>query len=117
MKRGIGIAAIVLATAALPAFAQDVTGLLGETSAHTLPVKSLDGAWRRIVVSGVTLPGGGMDMSQLALLGAMGDKGGKGPGEAMGAMLGMSMLGGMFGGGGGSSPMGAGLKRTANFTR
>ena len=99
-----GAALLALATAA---GAQD-SGLQRLLSGKDIPLnmkmKDLGGDWKRVTIAMVGGQAGGMGdmMSQLMQAGMMseaGKKGGGGPSDALGAMVGMSMLGGMLGGG------------------
>src|SRR5205807_3830953 len=108
----VGVALFV--TVAAPAMGQsmDVQRMLsGKEIPHTLKLKDLTGDWRRLSLStvGTSKGGSGDAMSQLMQMGMLSDMGknkGKGKDDAMGAMLGMSLLGGLFGGGGGGDGKG-----------
>jgi hypothetical protein len=101
-----GVALFVTVTA--PAVAQSLSlqqMLAGKEIPHTLKLRELNGEWQRLSLStvGGAKAGAGDTMSQLMQAGMMSEMGknkGKGKDDAMGAMLGMSLLGGLFGGGG-----------------
>jgi hypothetical protein len=88
-----------------PATAQtnDLQALLGKEVPHELKLKELTSEWRRATITTAGQTGGKDNaMQQLMQLGMMDQQGkGKGASEMAGAMAVMSMLGGMFGGGGG----------------
>jgi hypothetical protein len=105
------LAACMMALAiAAPALAQgDVSPVLaGKDLPLEVKLKDLNGDWRRLTIATADRGKGDMGsmLSQLMALGSMGDKPGakgKGASDAAGAMLGMSLLSAMFGGGGGTA--------------
>jgi len=108
MKRLVGVALFL--TLAVPALGQsmDFQQLLsGKEFPNTLKFKDLNGDWRRLSIGTTDAAKGGTgdSLSQLMQMGMMSEKGkGKGKDDAAGAMLGMSLLGGLFGGGGSQAP-------------
>ena len=97
---------MVLAVPTLPALAQN-SNMLRLDMPPTIRLKDMNGDWSRLSLGNPSGAGGDMksQLMPLAMLGSMGDKGkgktaGKGAEDPMAAMLGMSMLSGMFGGGG-----------------
>jgi hypothetical protein len=99
---GLCLAAFLAMVPVIPTWAQtpeDLTSLLsGKATAMTL--KDLNKEWGRIVVRRNDSPKTDDSMSQLMKLATLGSDD---SGEAMGAMLGMSMMGGLFGGSGGAT--------------
>jgi hypothetical protein len=104
MRRLAGVALFL--TLAAPALGQglDFQQLLsGKEFPQSLKLKDLNGDWRRLSIGTTDAAKGGMGdmLSQLMQVGMMSDKGkGKGKDDAASAMLGMSLLSGLFGGGG-----------------
>lgn len=102
--RNLAGVALFLALAA-PALGQgtDFQQLLsGKDCPQSLKLKELNGDWRRLSIGTTDAAKGGTGdmLSQLMQVGMMSDKGkGKGKDDAASAMLGMSLLGGLFGGG------------------
>jgi hypothetical protein len=83
--------------------------LAGKEQPSSLALQDLTTDWRRITIARADGGMGGLGdmMSQLIQAGMMSDMGkGKGkPEDAMGAMMAMSMLGGLFGGGSSQEPV------------
>lgn len=97
-------------TLAVPALGQGMEFqqlLSGQDFPLNLKLKELNSDWRRLSVATLEAPKGGMGdtLSQLMQAGMMSEMGkNKGKDDAAAAMLGMSLLGGLFGGGGESKP-------------
>jgi hypothetical protein len=79
--------------------------LSGKQWPQTLKLKELDGDWRHVTISAAEGAKGGLGdmMSQLMPLMMMGDKN-KGKDDPAAAMLGLSFISALFGGGGGEGP-------------
>lgn len=75
---------------------------------YSLKLKDLSANWLSLRVSAVNAPKSAPDnaLSQLASLGTLSDSGNKNKSDAAGAMLGMSLLSGMFGSGTGTPESG-----------
>jgi hypothetical protein len=119
MKRFATLA--LLLAIAPPAAAQDggfQRLFSGSDTPHTLKLKELNGEWKRLTIRSTgSSEGGPMDMIKqllpLGMMSSMGQKGGKdgkGENDAAAAMMGMSLLGGMFGGG-------TGTKEPAHYSK
>lgn len=81
--------------------------LSGKEFPLNLKFADLNSDWRRLSIAAVDAPKGGMGdmLSQLMQMGMMSEMGkNKGKDDPAAAMLGMSLLGGLFGGGGESKP-------------
>jgi hypothetical protein len=104
MRRLAGVALFL--TLAAPALGQgmDFQQLLsGKECPQSLKFKDLNGDWRHLSIGTTDAGKGGMGdmLSQLMQVGMMSDKEkSKGKDDAASAMLGMSLLSGLFGGGG-----------------
>src|SRR5262245_36109615 len=100
----LAIAGLFLALAS-PALGQntDFQQLLsGKEFPLTLKFADLNGDWRRLSIGAVDAPKGGMGdmLSQLMQVGMMSEMGkNKGKDDPAAAMMGMSLLSGLFGGG------------------
>src|SRR5438132_8006453 len=83
--------------------------LSGKDYAHTLKLRDLTPDWRRLTISTSDSPAGGGSsdtMSQLMQAGMMGQQGGpNSKQDAMGAMLGLSLFGGLLGGRSANAPV------------
>ncbi len=105
MKRLIVAVAILALGPAARAQETSFSQLLsGKDVPLSLKLKELNSDWKRVSTIPIGGQQGGMSdlMNQLMQAGMMSDagkKGGGGPSDAAGAMLGMSLLGGLFGGG------------------
>lgn len=106
MKRIYFCIVFLLVTA--PGFTQgiDLQSLIaGKDTPHTLKLKELTADWRHMTIRSASEGGGVGDMMKQIMQAAMmsgmqnGSQKGKNGEEAMGAMMGMSLLGGLFGGG------------------
>src|SRR5579872_5142548 len=91
---------------AIPAAGQNIDFqqlIAGKDYPFSLKLKDLNGDWRRMSIGSTDGSKGGMSdmLSQLMQMGAMSGMG-KDKNDAASAMMGMSLLGGLFGGGGGS---------------
>ncbi len=114
MKRVFAPACALLITLLAPAaatFGQNEGAarlLSADHPPYTLQLKDLSANWLSLRISAMNAPKPAPDnsLSQLASLGALSDGGTKNKGDAAGAMLGMSLLSGMFGGGAGTSDSG-----------
>lgn len=97
---------LVMMSAVSPVTAQD-NGLMqllgGKEISHHMKMKEFGPDWKRISIANINSQSSGMGdmMSQLMpamMMSEMGKKGVGKPDDAAGAMLGMSLLGGLFGG-------------------
>jgi hypothetical protein len=94
--------ALCLSTATVAQTADLQNILSGKETPHSLKLKDLTAEWRHVAISSSDKGSGGGDaMKNLMQLGMMSQMGKPGGGnDAAGAMAAMSMLGGLFGGGG-----------------
>jgi len=104
MKRFAAVGLLLTLAAPVMGQSSDFQQLLsGKEFPLTLSLKELNGDWRRLSIGGADAAKGGMGdmMSQLMQMGMMSEMGkNKGKEDPAGAMLGLSLLGGLFGGGG-----------------
>lgn len=104
MKRFAAVGLLLTLAAPVMGQSSEFQQLLsGKEFPLTLTLKELNGDWRRLSIGGADAAKGGMGdmMSQLMQMGMMSEMGkNKGKEDPAGAMLGMSLLGGLFGGGG-----------------